>query len=238
MSSPESESPYFLGLCAVERQPPLAEICAGSGQRVVFVDDIGELLKHAIRQPPLALILEIATVVRCGAERMSKFLNLGVSWPVMRCSLQPDGEARIMCFEPAHGEPLLTALSAIAADDPSWRHPRFRRRHLRLNLPGRVRLRTTSEGPWRHGNLQGISCGGCFAIMTSDAPPVGAAVELELVDFVPASLPLRGKVAWTRPWEAGIELPGIGVEFDPTSVGDDFRGFLCRNPQLNDLIEL
>jgi hypothetical protein len=203
---------------------------------VEFVDGIEALLKVCLEHPPLALILEIGTAIRIGAERMSKFLNLGVNWPVMRCAVAPDGEARVMCFEPPHGEPLLSALSAIAAGDPSWRHPRFKRRHLRLNLPGRARVRIAGEERWRLGNLDGISCGGAFVCMTCDAPPLKAEVEVELFDFQPRSM-VRGTVVRQRSWEEGLLLPGIGIEFDPESISDAFRAFITAKVNLDDLLE-
>ena len=229
-------NPYFLCLCGSERQPPLALACAGSEHRVEFHDQIETLLSRALDQPPLGLILELATAIRFGAERMSKFLNLGVNWPVMRCAISPDGEARIMCFEPPHGEPLLDALSAIAAHDPSWKHPRFIRKHLRLNIPGRVKLREAENEPWFSGNLEGISCGGCFVIMTHGAPAIGSPVELEMHDFQPKSQRVRGRITWQRRWSDSLELPGVGIEFEAASISAEFRHNITHSPQLADLI--
>lgn len=228
--------PYFLCLCSAEHQPQLRSQCAGAPHVVEFVETIDELLKKGLQHPPLGLVLEISTAVRLGAERMSRFLNLGVNWPIMRCAMGPEGAARVMCFEPPHGEPLVTALDAIAAGEPSWQHPRFKRRHLRLNLPGRVRVRQLGEERWRYGNLQGVSCGGCFVAMTSDAPPICSVVDVELVDFDPKSLQVRGSVVWGRTWEESIELPGIGIEFDQATVHDNFRAYITRCPDLSDLI--
>jgi hypothetical protein len=154
----------------------------------------------------------------------------------MRCALAPDGEARVMCFEPPHGEGLLLALDGIAGGDPSWQHPRFKRRHLRLRLPGRARVRVSGEERWRLGNLDGISCGGAFIAMTSDAPPLEAEIEVALVDFQPAAV-VRGTVVRQRTWEESLLIPGVGVEFDPASVGEGFRAFLTKNASLEDLLE-
>lgn len=229
-------SPYFLCLCSAEHQALIQAQCAASAHRIVFVETVDDVLKRGLELPPLALILEISTAIRIGAERMSKFLNLGVNWPVMRCAVGADGAARVMCFEPPHGESLLTALDAIAAGDPSWQHPRFKRRHLRLNLPGRVRLRPLTEERWRMGNLMGISCGGCFVAMTADAPPLESLLELELVDFEPHGVLVQGEVVWTRSWDESLELPGIGIEFDPATVHDNFRQFITNWPHLTELI--
>lgn len=231
-----SEADYFLCLCSQERQPQLAAICAQRSHPIEFVERIEDVLVKALLHPPQGLILEIATAIRVGAERMSKFLNLGVSWPVMRCALTADGDAKVMCFEPPRGELLLSALDAIAARDEAWRHPRFRRRHLRLHIKGRVRLRTSSDDRWLHGSLSGISCGGCFVVMTSDAPAVGEEIELELVDFEPVPQRLRAVVSWRRNWADSMEMPGIGVEFRPASVTDEFRSYITQSPQLSDLI--
>lgn len=230
------QSPYFLCLCSAEHQALVQAQCADTAHRLVFVETVDEVLRRGLQYPPLALILEISTSIRIGAERMSRFLNLGVNWPVMRCALQADGAARVMCFEPPHGEPLRTALDAIAAGDASWEHPRFKRRHLRLALPGRVRLRVLDEERWRLGNLQGISCGGCFVAMTADTPPVHAALEIELVDFEPANLLVRGTVTWQRTWEESLELPGVGIEFDPATVHDNFREHITSWPRLSELL--
>lgn len=232
----ERYQPYFLCLCCAEHQALLAGQCAGSGHRIEFVETVEDVLKRGLEHPPLGLILEISTAIRLGAERMSKFLNLGVNWPVMRCALAADQSARVMCFEPPHGEPLLTALDGIASGDPSWQHPRFKRRHLRLNVPGRVRVRPLGEERWRLGNLQGISCGGCFVAMTADAPQLHSIIELELVDFEPRNTAVRGNVVWTRSWDESLELPGIGVEFDPATIHDNFRHYITTWPELANLI--
>lgn len=229
-------APYFLCLCSAERQPLLAQACAPSSQHVVFVDRIDDLLIQALQAPPLGLILDIATSIRFGAERMSRFLNLGVNWPVMRCALNNEGEARVMCFEPPQSELLLTALDAIAAGDPAWIHPRFHRQHLRLNIKGRIKMRTLHDDRWRLGCLLGVSCGGCFAVMTSDAPLRGEEVEVEMVDFAPGPQRAYGKVAWTRDWQDSLEMPGVGIEFKTDSIAPAFRDFILKSPQLNDLI--
>jgi hypothetical protein len=43
-------------------------------------------------------------------------------------------------------------------------------------------------------------------------------------------------VAWSRSWEDGVELPGVGIEFDPATIGEAFREFIVRGPQLSELI--
>lgn len=228
--------PYFLGLCSPDHQALLAAKCAEATQRVEFAESVEDLLARGLVRPPLGLILEIATVVRIGAERMSKFLNLGVAWPVMRCAIAPDGEIRVMCFEPPHGEPLVDALRGIASGDPSWKHPRFHRTHLRLEMPGRVRLRLLEEERWRHGNLLDIGCGGCFVAMTSDTPPVGSELWLEMIDFAPEPQRVRGTVIRARSWEESIELPGVGIEFDPETIGPAFGQHLVGSPQFKTLL--
>jgi hypothetical protein len=235
MAYVDPHPPYFVCLCSAEQQPALRAVCAASGYRVEFVETIETLLKVCLEHPPLGLILEIGTSIRIGAERMSNFLNLGVNWPVMRCAVPPDGEARVMCFEPPHGEPLLGALDGIAAGDPSWQHPRFKRRHLRLNMPGRARVRLATEARWRLGNLDGISCGGAFIMMTSDAPPLREELEIELVDFQPLAR-VRGRAVRLRAWEDGLLIPGVGIEFDPASIDDGFRAWITKSPSMEDLL--
>src|SRR5690606_31543390 len=90
MSGLDCPEPYFLFLCSADRQPLLTAMVVDSPCPVIFVETIEQVLTHGVQRPPLALILEISTAIRFGAERMSKFLNLGVSWPVMRCAVQPD----------------------------------------------------------------------------------------------------------------------------------------------------
>lgn len=229
-------TPYFLCLCNSDRQSLLADLCAQRPYRVEFVQRIEDVLTLGLLDPPLGLILEISTSIRFGAERMSRFLNMGVSWPIMRCAVGPDGDARVMCFEPAHGEPLLKALDGIVGGDPAWVHPRFARKYLRLNIKGRVRLRTGDNDRWRLGYLHGVSAGGCFVMMTADAPPLHTAVELEMVDCEPESQLLRGEIVWQREWHASLELPGVGVEFEPSSVTQEFLAYITKSPQLSDLI--
>lgn len=232
----EPSQPYFLGLCSADKQPQLAAACGVFAPQLKQVETVESLLQCAVQHPPLALVLELATSIRAGAERMSKFLNLGVSWPVMRCAVGSEGDARIMCFEPPHGEPLCQALAAIVQGDPAWSHPRFSRRHLRLNIPGRIRVRVAGETRWRRGNHTSISCGDCFALMTSDAPEVGERVEIELIDLAQPMPGLAGTVAWQRTWDEGLEVPGVEIEFCPETVPASLRSALSEAPELLELV--
>jgi hypothetical protein len=228
--------PYFLCLCSTEQQKLLAATAALSPHPLVFVDNVQAVVARGLEHPPLALILEIGTAIRFGPERMSRFLNLGVNWPVMRCAISPDGQARVMCFEPVHGEPLITALEGIATNDPSWQHPRFRRKYLRFKIPGRARVRMLGQDEWQRGNVVDVSCGGCFIALPSEHFQPHVPVELELRDFVESTFHLRGAIAWLRSWEDSLEVPGVGIEFDPATVSDEFRTFLAHCPQASELL--
>ena len=72
--------------------------------------------------------------------------------------------------------------------------------------------------------------------MTSDAPPLKAEVEVELFDFQPVAV-VRGRVVRQRAWEESLLIPGIGIEFNPETIRDDFRTFITSKASLDDLLE-
>ncbi len=83
-----------------------------------------------------------------------------------------------------------------------------------------------------------LSTGGVF-VNSPSAPPVGSLVTVLLQLPGTCECKLRGRVAWARPSEPGVDEPGMGIEFldpdDPTralvgAMVDKLRHDLQRQP--------
>lgn len=214
---------YFLVLCRRENRDIYAPEFARGGVQAVYASTVEELLRYGFMLPPLAIVVDSYTATRIGSERVSGLFNLGVAWPVMRGSISASGEVRVMCLEPAKSGALGDAIAAIASGDPTWNHPRFRRRSLRVDLRARARVRCDSNSPWRQANLLSISVGGAYVVQPDEIPMPGESVEIELLDLSEKPLRVKGRVAWRRTWDEGPELPGFGVEFVPSTVTSELR---------------
>jgi hypothetical protein len=209
-------------LCLEERQSFYKPFCEKWGDRVRFVDNIDDLFMEASDIPPQGVLVDIMTSVRIGAAVMNPLLNLEMAWPVARCRTAPDGNVSVICSEPRHNEPLSTALDGMLSDDSTWRHPRYKRRFIRVNVECRVRIHCDGEADWRVGNALNVSMAGAFVFMQSP-PPGKVQIELEFRDIVPSPTSHRAVTVWSRSWEASPALPGLAIQFDPAVISDELR---------------
>ncbi len=209
-------------LCLEERQAMYRPHCEKWGERIRFVDNIDDLFMEASDTPPQGVLVDIMTSVRVGAAVMNPLLNLEMAWPVARCRTAPDGSVSVICSEPRHNESLAVALDGMMADDSSWRHPRYKRRFIRVNYECRVRIHCDGESDWRVGNALNISMAGAFVFMQSP-PPGKVHIDLEFRDILPAPTSHRAVTVWSRSWDVSPALPGLAIQFDPTVIDDELR---------------
>lgn len=214
---------YFLLLCCRENREILESEFARFGVPVVTASSVEELLRYGFMLPPLAIVIDTYTATRVGTEKVTGLFNLGVGWPVMRANLADHREVRVICLEPVKSQSLASAISEIVTGDESWRHPRFFRKSMRIDLRTRARLRCSDSEPWRNANLLSISVGGAYLVLGDNIPAKHASVELEILDLRPHPIRTKGVIAWRRTWDDGPDLPGVGIEFDSVAVTSELR---------------
>ncbi len=220
--SEEQQAPRIFVLCLEERQGLYKPHCDKWGERVRFVANIDDLFMEAADTPPQGVLVDIMTSVRMGAAVMNPLLNLEMAWPVARCRTAPDGNVSVICSEPRHNEHLAVALEGMLTEDPTWRHPRYKRRFIRVNVECRVRIFCEGETDWRVGNAQNVSMAGAFVFMHSP-PPRGVKIQLEFRDILPAPTTHEAITVWSRGWEVGPALPGLAIQFDPKIIDENLR---------------
>lgn len=222
------EEGYFLLLCCRENREIYETEFARLGASVVIASSVEEILRYSFMLPPLAIVIDVFSASRIGTEKVAGLFNLGVGWPVMRANLADHREIRIICLEPVKSQSLATAISEIASREESWKHPRFFRKSMRIDLRTRARLRCGESEPWINANLLSISVGGAYLVLGEAIPRKGATVEIELLDLQPHPIYTQGTIAWRRTWEDGPDLPGVGVEFDPKAVSSELRTLVAQ----------
>jgi len=219
MTAPPNTGDPFLFVCARARQPQYAAALHALPYRVVFVDDVVQLLNHCIEGPPQAVLIDTVSSIRMGAVVVNALLELRTTWPILRCSIRPDGVVNALCATTDRHGTLTEALHGIAAGDPGWL-PRWKRRHVRVGVLCRARVRVGAEDRWRLGNCVDLSCGGAF-VVSYELYAAGDALEIELRDLLEQPTRLRAHVMRVRKWDDAPQLPGIGVAFDAATVPAD-----------------
>lgn len=219
---------YFLMLCCRENREIYELEFARLDTPVVIASSVEEVLRYGFMLPPLAVVIDIYTATRIGTEKVTGLFNLGVGWPVMRANLADHREVRVICLEPVKSQSLASAVSEIVAGDESWRHPRFFRKSMRIDLRTRARIRSSESEPWRNANLLSISVGGAYLVLGDNIPSKNSSVEIEILDLRPHPICTKGVIAWRRTWNDGPDLPGVGIEFDPTAVTSELRTLVAQ----------
>lgn len=227
--------PYFLVLCSAARRAAYDRyLAACGGYQASYVDSVEKVLMTALEQPPLALLADVPTITRLGSDVINPLFHLGVAWPAFRVMLRPDGSADLMCHAPLRLGALDDALRDIAAGDPRWRHPRHSRRHLRMEIECRVRMRKPGQPAWHPGNTLNVGSGGAFIISYDDFR-LGEQIEMDILDLLDKPLRLAAVVASVRAWEQSRRLPGIGVSFLPPGPGLPLRRAIGRPEYISSL---
>ncbi len=87
-----------------------------------------------------------------------------------------------------------------------------------------VLVGVTAEGETFSGWGTNLSVGGVF-VNSQHAPPVGTRVSVLLQLPGHSECKLNGRVAWSQPAAAGVDEPGMGIEFiDPDEDTEQLVG--------------
>ncbi|MCM8814237.1 MAG: PilZ domain-containing protein [Candidatus Omnitrophica bacterium] len=221
-----TQKSHFYFLCQKKRQDLYRPIIRWLPYRVVFVEELEQLLAYLLETPPDAVLVDVVTNMRFGSANMAPILNIEVAWPVLLCNITPDGSAQVMCMSPMKNDTLPAALEAIVRKDASWMNTRTPRRYIRVDVQCRCLLRRAGEENWTKSNILNMSSGGCFSVSYDLIVP-GTMVEFELLDIKSEPVYGHGQVTWGRSWDESLALPGVGIHFDEdTAVPQEVCMFL------------
>jgi hypothetical protein len=215
-------------VCSPERAGLYPAVVEGSGLQLRTVSSVGDAVRACVAGPGRAVMVDMSTTLHAGVSETAPLYEMGINLPILRCTQVESGEWTAMCQAPFKRLPLLMALKEIAQGDPSWQHPKFVRRYVRVPLSTRVRFRLVgSANAWKRANCSNASISGLF-LLTQEIEPIGSELELEILDAGGLVQGVRGFVTWAHAWDDGPHLPGMGVDFDLESVPDAFREFLAE----------
>lgn len=223
----------FYFLCLKDRRVIYGSIIANTPYQFVFFDHPEDLVKQCLGDPPLAILIDIQTSIRIGTTSLNILENLYVMWPILRCSISKSGFALASCSTPAKRENLNSALDAIARGDKSWFNRKYNRKHIRLDIPCRMRIRKLGNKIWCRGNCLNISSGGFFAV-TYDPPEKNSVVEIQLLDLTDEPISFRAKAVWSRKWDDTQQLPGSGIAISADDCTDEFRQALSNEKYIGE----
>ncbi|OGX29396.1 MAG: hypothetical protein A3B78_01145 [Omnitrophica WOR_2 bacterium RIFCSPHIGHO2_02_FULL_67_20] len=87
------------------------------------------------------------------------------------------------------------------------------RRAPRIARPFMVRYQPSGKSTWLMSPLRDLSSGGA-RFLSEHAFAAGAVFEIQIVlPTASQPVPLKARVAWVKPWRAG--LLEVGITFDP-----------------------
>ncbi|HXP90532.1 MAG TPA: PilZ domain-containing protein [Fibrobacteria bacterium] len=216
----------FLLLASEDRRLLYEEVLAGLPVRAVAT--AFEAVKQCVSDPPLALLMDLATTLHAGVADTAPLYDLGIDLPILRCSGGEQGAFVAMCQAPFKREPLAIALDEIAHGDPTWKHPSNLRRYVRVSLGTRILFACAGTEDWKRGNAQSMSVSGLF-VLSQETAAVGTDILLRILDCGDAEITVSASVAWVHRWEEGPHLPGFGLNFDPASVPDSLGHCLANS---------
>lgn len=212
----ESERPEFLFLCLEPRRAAYDMLQAEFGDLITWAEDPSEVLVRCMLTPPSAVLVDVPSAIRCNKHLIAQIFDLRIDLPAMRVQAGPTGPPRGMCFDPPRQGNLQSFLRELASGQGDWRSRTYQRSRLRVSCQCRVLCRVQGEERFElRTNTLDISGGGCF-LACYDPLPLGTAVTLEFVDSSPKRCP--GTVMWTRAWESGEQIPGMGIRFESDDV--------------------
>jgi hypothetical protein len=216
----------FLLLVSEDRRTVYEEVTGERPFRVV--SSAYEAVRQCVSDPPLALLMDLATTLRAGVAETAPLYELGIDLPILRCSGTEQGALIAMCQAPFKREPLAVALEEIIQGDPTWKHPSNLRRFVRVSHGTRVLFSAVGAEDWKRGNAQSLSVSGLF-VLSQELPAVGTDLLLRVLDCGDGEISLSASVAWVHRWEEGPHLPGCGLNFDPSTVPDSLGHFLANS---------
>lgn len=225
---------YFLLLASPERNALFEGVLSGQEWRAV--PTVREAVRHCVSDPPAAILMDFASTLHSGVAETAPLHELEIDLPILRCTGGGDSPWTAMCQAPFRRLPLEQAVEEIARGEVSWKHPTHPRRFVRVGRNARILFRPRgSEGGWTQGNAQSMSVSGLF-VFTREPAAVGTDLEVRILDCAPQEIALQAAVSWVHLWEDGPHLPGIGLDFDrstvPDSLGDALAdAFLQSRPR-------
>ncbi len=227
------EEACFIILCKGDGRSPYTSILKDSDYPHRFVETLEEMMVHCLKQPPLAVLIDIPTQLFLGTERVVFAFNLKMKWPVMRSKALPSGRVQVFCLDPYISASLPDALRGVATADPDWMTKGFNRRYPRLQRTYRVRI-GNQEGQWFKAHTLDISTKGAF-IVTYEQFEQEQPISVELHDLTSDPLLLEATVKWTRDWNRSQELSGIGVELKECLDPHKFVEAILQDKQFRSL---
>jgi len=217
---------YFAMLCVAERRAQYQPVIESVAHNFVVVDDPVQLLARCVQGPPLAVLVDTASIVRIGSGAINPLFDLHMGWPILRCTVRGADSVNVICNEPDRQGSLTEAVNGIAAGDPSWLPPR-RRRWIRALVQARAVLRVAGEDRRHHSNCLSVSRCGAFVVTYEDFA-IGTTLDLVLRDLLETPMTIEAKVAWQRRWDDSTKLPGLGLEFEASSAPEGLTDAIVR----------
>lgn len=214
-------------VCSPDRAHLYDPISASSPLELRIVPSVSDAVRGCVCDPGRAVIIDMVTTLHAGVSETAPLYELGIEIPILRCNQSELGAWTAMCQAPFKRVALPLALQEIAALDPSWRHPKFTRRFVRVPLLARVKFRTPDSSDWSRGNCSNASISGVF-LLTLETHPIGTELEIQILDSGEEVHEINGMVTWFHDWNSGPHLPGMGIDFDLGTVGMAFRRFLAE----------
>jgi hypothetical protein len=215
-----------LALCATKEATEIYRGLIPAEIQIESFTSVSEIIKLCVANPPDAILVDMASTLHVGTSDTAPLYELGIDLPVLRCTQSPNGQWIAMCQAPFKRLELVQAVQEILSGDPSWRHPKYVRRFVRVDFMGRARFRPAG-GEWVRGNFTSASISGLF-LLSLEGMDVGAELEIEALDTTDPPPVIRGNVTWVHRWEDGPHLPGMGIDFERASVPPEFRMFLAN----------
>ncbi len=108
----------------------------------------------------------------------------------------------------------MTTTCTETPNPPRSEHGIEQRRHVRV--PYHLQVTVYGEKTFAFGVVRNISRGGCF-VATHQALDKDSQVQLDL-ELPAGTFPVKGVVAWTRPWRGYSRPPGMGLRFEQVSA--------------------
>ncbi len=212
----------FVFLCIAERQAICTAILSQLGHDFELVTHPREVVRLCVEGDVAGVLLDTISSVRVGIHEMAAVYDMGINIPVLRVSGWEAGVPIAMCNAPFRKGPLEQSLREIVSGDPSWNHPTYLRRTLRVPLPTRIEIRDDAEEIKGYGINASVT--GTF-VLTWDSPRLGEIVTVRFLDL-PFSFETKARVCRSTPWDAAKKIPGCGLAF-LEKPPEDFRHMIA-----------
>lgn len=216
--------PRFAVLCIAERESACTAVLGGLPFRFRLVVRPRDLMRSCVEGDVAGAIVDTVSALRVGIHEMAAIYDMGINMPVLRVSGWESGEPMAMCNAPFKKMPLPQALEEIARQDPSWNHPLYPRRNLRVPMPSRVLINPDTPQELR-GYCSNASIGGIY-VMTWQPPEEHSKVQVRLLDL-PFPLECEATVKRSVTWEDAATVPGCGLTFAEDVLPEAYRHLIA-----------